>query len=73
MTETVAADIAAAVADFDIAAQVWGRARRGMGEDPNQAQADYEAARSTLIAVMLKYAVAAAEMKAALERIEQGV
>jgi hypothetical protein len=67
MPENVPADIADLVADFDIAAQVYGRVRRDPSGDVDEARAAYESARSKLIAQMVRYAVENSDLKAALE------
>lgn len=73
MTETVPADIITAIDRFDLAAQVWGwEADQGTGTDTADVMAEYDAARAALKAAILTHLRKAAEMKAALERIEAG-
>lgn len=72
--ETVPADIMAAIEAYDEAAQAFGWASdMGVGSEVEETEADRKTARAALDAVILKHLRNADEMKAALERIEQGV
>lgn len=65
--ETVPADIAAAMDEFE------GLVRSEGHEFSQTREADIEAARSSLNAAIIRHLQAYDEMKAALGRIEQGV
>lgn len=70
MTETVPADIAAAIDHLSRLSATYGQAR---APDKLAVAKAYDRARAALDAVILHHLRDAAEMKAALERIEQGV